>query len=263
MKTHHPDYRTRGSNESAFQRMGFLILAAALAATLFTAWTEPGLIPSTLSDTISNNMLVLGTTPLPNLPTITPRPSPRIGIVAGHYKNDSGAVCPDELQGVREVDINYNVATRVKANLETEGFQVDLLGEFDDRLQNYSAVALVSIHSDSCVYINDEATGYKVAAAMSTVYREQALRLTECLKSRYRSVTKLDFHPSVTGDMTEYHAFDEIDPQTPAVIIEIGFMNLDFEKLTQQPDLIARGITDGILCYVRNETIDNSDSLTP
>jgi N-acetylmuramoyl-L-alanine amidase len=248
-----------GPTSSAFQSLGFLVLAAVVAATLFTAWTEPGLIPSALSETLGNAAPVFGTTPLPSLPTITPRPSPRIGIVAGHYQNDSGAVCPDELGGVREVDINLEVATRVQANLKSEGYQVDLMGEFDDRLRSYQAVALVSIHSDSCVYVNNEATGFKVAAAMSTVYREQALRLTECLRSRYRSVTNLDFHQSVTADMTDYHAFDEIDPQTPAVIIEIGFMNLDYELLTQRPDLIARGVTDGILCYVRNETISDSE----
>jgi len=33
-------------------------------------------------------------------------------------------------------------------------------------------------------------------------------------------------------------------------------MNLDYEILTQRPDLIARGVTDGILCYVRNETVN-------
>jgi len=72
------------------------------------------------------------------------------------------------------------------------------------------------------------------------------------------------FHSgSVTNDMTSYHAFEEIDPQTPAAIIEIGFMNLDYGILTQRPDLIARGVTDGILCYVRNETIQQADPSAP
>lgn len=248
---------------SSFQSLGFLILAAAIAATLFTAWTEPGLIPSALAETFSNALPELRATSLPYLPTITPRPSPRIGIVAGHYKNDSGAVCPEELGGIREVDINLEVATRVQANLLTEGYQVDLLGEFDDQLKDYSAVALVSVHADSCNYINDEATGFKVAAAMSTVYREQALRLANCMRARYQAVTNLNFHQSVTRDMTEYHAFDEINPQTPAVIIEIGFMNLDYELLTKRPDLVARGITDGILCYIRNESIEPADANAP
>lgn len=254
----------RITKDSAFQHLGFLLIAAVFAATLFTAWTEPGLLPSTLAETFGNAMPGIGSTPLPAFPTLTPRPSPRIGIVAGHLGNDSGAVCPDELGGVREVDINLDVASRVQANLQAEGYQVDLFNEFDERLLAYKSVALLSIHSDSCDYVNDQATGFKVAAAMSTIYPEQAVRLTECVRARYQNITELEFHSgSVTNDMTSYHAFDEIDPQTPAAIIEIGFMNLDHQILTQRPDLIARGITDGLLCYIRNETINQDTNNEP
>ena len=58
--------------------------------------------------------------------------------------------------------------------------------------------------------------------------------------------------------MTEYHTFREIHSQTPAVIIEAGFMYLDRDILTKEPEKVARGITDGILCYVNNESIDLS-----
>jgi len=39
------------------------------------------------------------------------------------------------------------------------------------------------------------------------------------------------------------------------VIIETGFMNLDRQILTQDEDLIAQGIADGLVCYVQNESI--------
>jgi N-acetylmuramoyl-L-alanine amidase len=136
------------------------------------------------------------------------------------------------------------------------GYNVDLLKEFDPRLDGYKALVLVSIHADSCDYINDQATGFKVAAAISTFYPERAERLTACLRSRYTSTTGMSFHPgSVTADMTSYHAFDEIDTETTAAIIETGFLNLDRKMLTKHPDLAANGITQGILCYVRNEDI--------
>jgi N-acetylmuramoyl-L-alanine amidase len=44
------------------------------------------------------------------------------------------------------------------------------------------------------------------------------------------------------------------------VIIEIGFLNLDRQLLTQQQDVVAEGITNGILCYVRNEDVSPNDS---
>ena len=64
---------------------------------------------------------------------------------------------------------------------------------------------------------------------------------------------------SITPDMTEYHAFNEIDANTTAAIIETGFLNLDRKILTEHTDLVAQGVSAGILCYVRNENV----ALTP
>ena len=89
--------------------------------------------------------------------------------------------------------------------------------------RKWRALAVVSIHNDSCAYINDQATGFKVAAAISTTYPERALRLTNCLRARYAASTGLNFHAgSVTNDMTNYHSFVEIINNTPAAIIEVG-----------------------------------------
>lgn len=149
----------------------------------------------------------------------TPLPQVRIGIVAGHYGNDSGAVCEN---GVTEAEVNFKIATIVQQKLTALGFQADLLEEFDPRLQNYRAAMLVSIHSDSCVYVNDQATGFKVAAAMSSRDLNLANRLALCLRDRYQRTTNLPLHNSITNDMTLYHAFDEVSPNTTAAIIETG-----------------------------------------
>lgn len=61
--------------------------------------------------------------------------------------------------------------------------------------------------------------------------------------------------------MTSYHAFAEIDINTPAAIIETGFLNLDRQFLTEHPDLAAQGIVNGILCFLNNESI--SPTSTP
>jgi N-acetylmuramoyl-L-alanine amidase len=141
--------------------------------------------------------------------------------------------------------------------LEAEGYKVDKLEEWDERLAGYRAVALVSIHADSCNPSGPYATGYKVAAAVETKVQDKAQRLVTCMIDRYGRATELLYHPySITRDMTEYHTFREIHPQTPAVIIETGFMFLDREFLTQHRDLVARGIANGILCYVNNEPAD-------
>lgn len=246
----------KNSSVGIFRQLGIVIAVAFLIATLFTAWTEPGLLPGSLTDKLSNALTFQRTTPQASSPTTTVRPTPRIGIVAGHSGNDSGAVCPDALGGYREVDLNLGIAILVREALISAGYDVDLLAEFDPRLTGYQAQALVSIHADSCDYINDQATGFKVSAAISTKYPEQASRLTTCLRSRYADATGIKLHSgSVTADMTNYHAFNEINNETPAAIIETGFMNLDREILTQHQDVVANGITSGILCFIRNEDV--------
>jgi N-acetylmuramoyl-L-alanine amidase len=237
--------------------LGPTILVAVLLATLFTAWTPTSLSVQNLSDKLA---LLMTPRPVAGDASIsTPQPPLRIGIVAGHLGNDSGAVCRDVNKEVTltEQEVNLNIATLVQERLIAKGFQVDLLQEYDTRLSGYHAVALVSIHNDSCDVINDQATGFKVAAAMDTRDLNRATRLTACLVDRYAFATGLEFHAnSITADMTEYHSFSEIDPKTIAAIIETGFLNLDRNFLTNHTEQVADGIVRGILCFVNNENIE-------
>jgi N-acetylmuramoyl-L-alanine amidase len=179
-----------------------------------------------------------------------------IGIVAGHYGFDSGAVCPN---GVTEAELNLQIATLAQKMLTDQGYEVDLLQEFDDRLWGYQAAVLVSIHLDSCLYINELATGYKVAAALAARNAADSQRLTQCLSARYGEITGLPYHAgSVTDDMTYYHAFNEIDPRTMAAIIEAGFMNLDYRLITEETERVAEGIVAGILCYINQEPLQSA-----
>jgi N-acetylmuramoyl-L-alanine amidase len=229
---------------------------AILLATLFNLWTpSKGMFAGNFSDKLG---LLLTAQPESNF-VATPQPQLRIGIVAGHAGNDSGATCIDSNGNITltEADVNMDIASRVQKALTAEGYQVDLLNEFDTRLNGYRALALVSIHNDSCNYINPEATGFKVAAAVNTRDYNRASRLTECLRDRYGNVTGLHFHTgSITTDMRDYHAFSEIDPNTIAAIIETGFLNLDQDMLVNQTDRVADGVVRGILCFARNENIE-------
>jgi N-acetylmuramoyl-L-alanine amidase len=232
-----------------------VLAVAVVVATLFTAWTDPGLFPGSAGQDVLVSIVPeetavqsTGATPAPNSPVL-------IGIVAGHSGNDTGSVCPD---GLTERSVNETVATYVQQYLVEAGIEAEILKEFDPRLNGYQATALVSIHADSCDFINTLATGYKVSSAMSNPHPERAARLTGCMRSRYSQVTGLTLHNSITSDMTSYHAFDEIHPDTTAAIIEVGFLNLDRQILTQQPELIAQGVFEGIYCFINNEAINDS-----
>jgi N-acetylmuramoyl-L-alanine amidase len=242
------------------------MLALAVGMTLFAVWRgEP--LPSihltacTLTPTSTPAATVTATatvppctpTPWPTLTPFQPRASPipkgkRIGILSGHYgpENDPGAVCAD---GLREVDINVAVAERVVAALRNQGYDVDLLEEFDERLDGYQADAFVSIHSDSCDIPG--ASGFKVAHAWDSAIPYVEDMLVECLYQEYEAATGLPRHESsITPAMHGYHAFRQIAPQTPGVIIELGFMLADRRALTDDPGRPAQGIVNGLLCFL-------------
>jgi N-acetylmuramoyl-L-alanine amidase len=173
----------------------------------------------------------------------SPRPI-LVGLIAGHRGNDSGTECED---GLTEVTVNSALADRVAMQLRTEGIPTDILDEFDPRLQSYSASALVSIHADSCDFINDLATGFKISGSSFT----DSSSLSICMEQAYKTSTGLAYHPhSITPHMADYHAFREIAPGTPAIIVEVGFLNLDREILTSGSDAVVTGLTNGILCFM-------------
>ena len=234
-----------------------VLAAAFIVATLFTLWTPGSLVESSLEARMAQMLesasgegeIFLESTPNPEEHTMWKN----IGIVAGHYGSDPGAVCANN---VTEAELNLEIATLVQKSLTDMGYEVDLLQEFDSRLWGFQAAALVSIHLDSCEYVNDLASGYKVASALSAQNVADSQRLTQCLSEKYGAITGLPYHAgSVTDDMTYYHAFNEIDPRTNAVIIEAGFMNIDYRFITEETDRVAEGIVAGLLCYLNEEPL--------
>jgi N-acetylmuramoyl-L-alanine amidase len=188
------------------------------------------------------------TKPLPAVPVaqrLAQSPGPlRIGLLSGHRGNDSGAVCAD---GLTEAQVTEDIASRVLATFQERGIRVDLLDEFDPRLDGYTATVFISIHADSCDYINEQATGFKVAGSSYT----DSSRLSICVEEAYARDTQLPYHANtITPHMTDYHAFRKIAQGVPAIIIETGFLNLDRDFLTQRADVAAKAISDGILCYI-------------
>jgi N-acetylmuramoyl-L-alanine amidase len=231
--------------------LGVTALVAAIIAILViyvVAFPPPPAAPGSPHAWVALPSFLVRPSPTP-VPTLTPTPTaPRIGLVAGHHGNDSGAVCAD---GLTEAEVNLDIAERVASTLRTRGYLVDVLDEYDPRLSGYQALLLLSIHADSCEYINEEASGFKAARVFDSKVPEAEDRLVDCLANRYTAHTGLQFHAnSITPDMTSYHGFYEVAPDTPAAIIEVGFLYLDRALLTEHPDQAAQGIVDGIVCFL-------------
>lgn len=241
-----------------------VIIAAGLVATIFTWWTPSQFLAEDVKAELS---VALATSQATPLPTVLPTPNwlRRVGIVSGHrgpeVPPDPGAVCPD---GLTEAEINFAVAQKVVLGLRQRGYSVDLLDEFDTRLDDYQAAALVSIHSNTCQDFGEVVSGYLVAAASARVSaRGNDQILVDCISRFYNQYTGLQRRDGLTVDMTDYHTFREIHQLTPAAIIELGFLLSDRELLTQQQDALAEGITQGILCFLEPGSIPISASPIP
>jgi N-acetylmuramoyl-L-alanine amidase len=243
----------------ALRTVFVVALTAILVSTIFSLWTRPTFFSDEFRaglNQVQATQRVINIQPTP-LPTETHEI--RVGIIAGHsgppqdpnFDFDPGAVCDD---GLTELSVNEAVARGVVTALRREGYTVDLLQEFDPRLTGYNADVLVSIHANDCRDYGEGATGYAVASALARQStRGKDEYLLNCLISQYGLTTGLPHHTGLTYDMTEYHNFNEVSPDTPTAIIELGFLRLNRDMLIQRQDLLAQGVSNGIRCFLHPE----------
>ena len=269
-----PEQRRHSARTSAsvFLRTLFVMLVSAgLVATILTWLTDPQFLnPAVVRGLPANQAALIASGALPTrvAPTavVTPNWLQRIGIISGHrglsrrgLGNDPGAVCPD---GLEEATINFEVAQRVVENLRAHNYTVDLLDEFDARLDDYRAAALLSIHANTCADFDGErVSGYMVAKAASRPDGGIDAYFVECIAFHYEELIPLERNYNLTADMTDNHAWRKIHPLTPGVIVEMGFMLADRQILIEQPELLAQALTHGVLCMLGSPT--NYPALPP
>jgi N-acetylmuramoyl-L-alanine amidase len=173
----------------------------------------------------------------------------QVALISGHAGSDSGAICTDDAGHVvvTEAEISAEVAGLAAELLRQAGADVMILGEYDPRLENLEVDVLLSLHADSCI----DASGYKAAYYIHSRIPEVEQRILDCIDLHYPAATGLTVHPdTITHNMTEYHAFRRVAPQTPAAILELGFLGGDQALLTGEASRVARGVADSLLCFL-------------
>jgi N-acetylmuramoyl-L-alanine amidase len=174
----------------------------------------------------------------------------QIGILAGQWENSTGEVCAD---GIIEADINFNIANRVKLELEERKYQVDLFPEFDLGLLNYDANAFVAVYSGSCLQNPLPPSGFKIGTSLTEENPDMVNVLAVCLAENYQESTRLPFtYKVINPDQPSYHIFRDIHPNTPAVLIEIGMLSTDRDLIENRSTSIVDGITAGIECFLES-----------
>jgi N-acetylmuramoyl-L-alanine amidase len=185
----------------------------------------------------------------------------RIGIQAGHWQTEKA---PPELwrlltqtgtswNGVTEVEINLDIANRIKSILETKGFVVDILPTTIP--PGYVADAFVALHGDGDG--TGENSGFKMAFSSRRTPYEAAL--LESIKTHYGAATGLAYDPiHISRGMVNYYALTwqrnkyATAPHTPSIVLEMGYVSNDNDRelLTERPDLVAGAIASGIVVFL-------------
>ncbi len=246
-----------------------LLCGCSAASTSVPAITAPTLQPATSTPAPTSAPTATSaptTTPAPtSAPTATPAPAaPRVGLQVGHWKVRE---LPEELKRIRgdsgayyngydEWEINYEVAIRTQALLEAAGVTVDLLPATVP--ESYDADAFVAIHCDGAAASTaNQRRGWKVAPPWRASVASQAL--SDAIAEGYGRESGLPKDPvGAWPNMRGYFIFADyryqhsIDPLTPAVVMELGFMThpADREVLFDAPEQAAQGLAAGILGYL-------------
>jgi N-acetylmuramoyl-L-alanine amidase len=212
--------------------------------------------------------------PKPAMPT-GPR---RIGIQVGHWKTDE---VPAELgtritfqtgtswSGVKEVDVNMDIAKRIKAQLTARGYVVDILPTTVPA--GYLADLFLALHTDGDE--TREKSGFKIAHGSRRGAYED--KLVSLLRDEYGKATGLEWDAlGISRAMTNYYAFNwgryqhAAAAHTPAAILEMAFLSSEYDRqlLVDKADAIATAIVSGIqrfLDEVPRSKIFGEDLIVP
>ncbi len=173
-----------------------------------------------------------------------------IVVDAGHGGIDSGAISKS---GLREKDLNFDVAVRLKQYLEELGAQVLLTRDDDRYLWLYDRVAIanrvgaavmISIHANN--HDNSNIRGVEVWHHPD---RKESAFLARCLAEEVLRRTGL---PS-RGILASKDFVIPREAEMPSVIFEMGFIsNKEEEKLLRTVEFrekIVAGLGQGLLNY--------------
>jgi hypothetical protein len=188
----------------------------------------------------------------------------RVGLQVGHWKSNE---LPDELRslrgstgtaagGIREVQVNLDIAQRTAVYLRNAGIEVDILPATVP--PSYRADAFVAIHADGNA--STRLRGFKAA----THWREweAGIALVNALRQEYGRASGLAWDGGrISSGMRGYYAFSSgrfrhsIANDTPGAILELGYLTNPSDRalMTREADRLARGVADGILFFLRSK----------
>lgn len=179
-----------------------------------------------------------------------------IAIDAGHGGADDGCV----RRGVKEKEVNYEIAEKVQKKLMGLGYQVVMVRESDTFMTLIKRVKVARrAHADIYVSIHQNSSDITGARGVEAYYsgqnaKEDSKRLAELLHAQVLQETGANKRSIYEWE--EFHVIRE--SVMPSCLIETGFLTNASERYRLSDDSyqekIAEGIVSGIQKYFNPET---------
>lgn len=227
----------------------FVVVAVTMTKTLEGAGTK------TLEEIqLEGNSVSSDFVPFFSEENVTP---PLVAIDGGHGGEDEG--CARE--GIREKDINLNIAMQLQKKLSDIGYQVMMIREGDQYIAKEERVKManeagahiyVSIHQNACE--KPEVKGIETwydgeddsrdSKRLAQLIHQETLKTTDALSREVK-------------DNGEFHVTGKT--KMPACLIETGFLSNDEEReklrTKEYQEKIVEGIAQGIEYYFHPKTM--------
>lgn len=179
-----------------------------------------------------------------------------VAIDAGHGGADDGCV----RKGVKEKEVNLDIAKKVQSKLQTMGYQVVLVREEDEFMTLSKRVKVAKkAHADVYVSIHQNSSDVWKARGVEAYYsgqfaKEDSQRLAQLLHEQVLSNTGANKRSIYEWE--EFHVIRE--SVMPSCLIETGFLTNASERQrladASYQEKIADGIASGIDLYFHPET---------
>ena len=190
------------------------------------------------------------------VPTLAPTQPKRVVIQAGHWLSNDMPYQISQFSGdgayvggVAEWVLNLHVATLAARLLRARGYDVRIVPATVPI--GCQADVFVALHADADT--DPSALGYK-AAYPRYINNPANRRLLADMYIEYGVATGLTRDNTISLNMSGYYAFYNqnqpyaVDPSTPMIILEMGFISNDYERqyLSTNQSIAALGVANGV-----------------
>lgn len=178
----------------------------------------------------------------------------KVGLQVGHWRREEAAYPFNTASGASgggftEAEVNLITAKSAARHLSSRGVRVDLLPTVIPK--GYQADAVVAIHADGGP---SDRRGFFVDRPARSIVANLEARLSNAIVKEYAAAVNIPYIFRGTPNSRYYYGYYSVQPSTPMVLIETGFLSNAEDRaiLTNRSDDTGAAIAEGIMNFLNS-----------